>query len=156
MTEYLLSITGFILFSTILTNVLPAGKTSVLIKGIFRLCAYLSFLMPIAKFVENYTNSGEEIFTNYFEKSVIKTDEAFIEYCNEKRILEAEARIEKELKSEYLVDTDVTIVVFCEDNRLQIEKIIIDENDISTEQKEEIVQDFKDKYSVDIQFEKGG
>ncbi len=158
MTNYLLSITGIVLISTVLTNILPIGKTSVLIKNILRLCAYLAVLSPVFDFVNSDLTKNGKFFENYFSESVIKTDEKYIEYCSKKSINETERLIEKQLKEEYLIDTNVTLVVKNESEKdsFKIEKIIVGINDISSEKQGQIKNDFKKEFSVDIEFTKGG
>ncbi|MBE5752677.1 MAG: hypothetical protein E7343_01245 [Clostridiales bacterium] len=158
MTNYLLSVVGIVLISTVLTNILPLGKTTSLIKNILRLCAYLAVLSPIFEFANNGLNNGGNFFENYFSETVINTDESYIEYCSSKSINETERLIENRLKEEYSIDSTVTLVVekVNESADLKIEKIIVEINDISSEKQEEIKMDFKKEFSVDIEFTKGG
>lgn len=158
MSNYLLSVVGIVLISTVLTNILPLGKTTALIKNILRLCAYLAVLSPIFEFLNNDSNASGKFFENYFSETIINTDESYIEYCSSKSINETERLIEKRLKEEYLVDSSVTLVVENENENgdLKIEKIIVEINDISSEKQEEIKIDFKQEFSVDIEFTKGG
>lgn len=158
MSEYLLTITGIVLISTVFSNFLPGGKTCLLIKNILRLCAYLSVLAPIFKIFTDSSNNGDKFFIDYFNENVIKTDNSYIEYCSKKTINTTEEKIEELLKSEYFIQADVQIVGNEKNDfgELKIEKIVVIINDISTEKQEEIRTDFKSKYSVDIEFTKGG
>ena len=158
MSEYLLSITGIVLVSTVFSNFLPSGKTSVLIKNILRLCAYLSVLSPVFNIFTHSLKSEEKFFIDYFNENVIKTDDSYIEYCSEKTIDSTEEKIEELLKSEYFIQADVRIVGNEKNDfgELKIKKIIVITNDISTEKQEEIRTDFNRKYSVNIEFTKGG
>ena len=153
MTEYLLSITGVVILSTVLSNILPTGKTTNLIKGFFRLCAHIVILSPVADFINDYSTKKEEIFKNYFEESVIKTDENYIEYCSEKTVAETERQIEKTLKEDYSISALVKVILAENgDDFFQIEKIVVEVENISTETKSKIEQDFKTQFSVDIEF----
>ena len=157
MTEYLLSVTAIVILSTILSNILPSGKTAGVVKGIFRLCVYLVILSPVVVFINTYSTKNEHFFEKYFDERVIKTSDVYIEYCSEKTVAEAERLIEEKLKEDYSIATCVTVIVSeTTDKILKVEKIVIEVNDISSEKQTEIEQDFKRMFSVDIQFTKGG
>lgn len=158
MVDYILGLTGIVLLSTILTNVLPTGKTAVLIKNIVRLCAYLSILTPAFNFFNKELSSSTKILQDYFSEEVIQTDNSYIQYCSEKTVENVEKVIRERLLTEYSVETTVRLLI--EDSetpaRIKIEKIEIDGSCISTETQSRIKNDFEKEFSVDIEFTKGG
>ena len=159
MAEYLLKITGIVLISTVLTNVLPTGQTSVLIKNIIRLCAYIAVLSPAVDFFSDYLSSDGKNFQNYFAEDVIQTDNSYIQYCSEKTIENAERSLEEYLQTEYSILTNVTVLVDeknSDNSNIKIKNIQIQGADISAEIQEKIGKDFQERFSVDIQFAKGG
>ena len=156
MTEYLLSIIGIVLISTILTNVLPSGKTSALIKNIVRLCLYLVILSPAYEFFQTELSEEEgKIFQNYFSEEVIQTDGAYIDYCSEKSIEETENLLEKKLKTDYEIIASVTLVVSGEevsDSGVKIKTIQIFTENISEEMKNQIKTEFYEEFQVLTEF----
>ena len=92
------------LFSALLTAVLPQGKTSELIKSISRLACLVAILSPILYFF-----AGGELFGNFFEKTVIQTDDDYIRYCSEIRIENAENSLENDLMEQFALSSDVSI-----------------------------------------------
>lgn len=159
MTEYLLKIMGLIIFSVVLTNALPKGKTSVLIKKVVRLCVYLSVIAPAASFFIRITN-GEteafsEIFPNYFSENVIETDEAYIKYCSENSIKNAEAELTKKILDEFGIEASVQLIF--EENELEIEMKIqkiclVFTEDCEATMAEEIKNQLETEYAVPIEF----
>lgn len=153
MTEYLLNIVGIVLISTILTNVTPQGKTSVLIKNILRLCMYLAILSPVGEFFKNQTADGEsKFFQNYFSETVIQTDGDFIQYCSEKSIDEIERALEEKINSDYglvavvalTVEEDLTL-----SNEKEIKSVEISVREISDELKKDIKEDFYAQFQIE-------
>jgi hypothetical protein len=107
---YLLSVIGTILISAFVTAITPDGKTSAVVKAITRLACILVIISPILRFLqmERSTLNAEnrqEIFT----ESVIRTDEAFIQYYQEKRIACVKQSLQEELFDEFAVDCNVTL-----------------------------------------------
>ena len=104
MREYLLSVAGIVLFSSVLLGIVPGGKTAELIKSIARLACLMTILSPIVQFFV----AGKNVEA-IFGESGIQTQSEFIQYCRKERI----AEIEKELKSElsrsfdYIIDVQV-------------------------------------------------
>lgn len=70
MKEYFLSIVAFILICSILTKVLPHGKTKPLLLGAIRLACLSMILVPVGSLFQP-------------EKSVVEIDQAFLEYCSD-------------------------------------------------------------------------
>lgn len=158
MSEYLLTVTGIVLISMILTNFLPCGKTYALIKNVLRLCAYLSILTPIFNFVGKQIKNNSDFFCNYFNENVIEVDTSYIQYVSKKTIAQTEAKLKERLETDYTIE--VNVLIECgetnEFGEVAIEKIIIEGKDISAEIQEKIRTNFEIEYSVEIEFTKGG
>ncbi len=107
MNEYLLSVLGTVLLCSILTAIVPEGKTSSVIKGVARLACVLTIIAPVLYFFET-GNFGENEEENFLE-NVITTDDAFIQYYSEERVRAAEAALCKELQEEYPLTKAVTL-----------------------------------------------
>ena len=96
MSEYLLSVIGIVLFSSVLIAVLPSGKTGEMIRGIARIACVITILSPVVHF---FVDAGK--LDGFFREKGIETEEAFIEYCSKERIEEAEELLKKELSEKY-------------------------------------------------------
>ena len=128
MSEYLLSVIGVVLFSSVLLAILPSGKTSELIKAIARIACLVTILAPIVSFFV-----GRSDFAGIFQESGIELQASFIEYCSEERIAEAEALLKKELKDKYPQVRAVEAIYLIQEEeigsvvaqRLYVEKIIV-------------------------------
>lgn len=96
MNSYLLTVTGTVLFSSIIIAILPSGKTAELIKAIVRTACLAVILSPVADlFGELKKNEG------IFVESSIQAHEDFIEYsCNE-RIKATEKLLKKDLDGRF-------------------------------------------------------
>ncbi len=139
---YLLSIIGTVLLCSILTAVIPDGKTAGVIKGVTRLVCLISIIAPIPYFLgkENlFDRVGEENTKNanaFFPQTVIQTDESFIKYYSELRIQETERLLKAELESRF---GRVLAVTLCwefdgEDETIDADKIRITKILIKTEE----------------------
>ena len=104
MSEYLLSVMGIVLFSSILLAIVPMGKTGELIKGIARMACVVAILSPVVHFFV-----GGEKIEDIFGESGIQTETAFIQYCSEERIDDAENCLLEDLKQTYANVNDVKI-----------------------------------------------
>ncbi|MBQ4052808.1 MAG: hypothetical protein IJD33_00545 [Clostridia bacterium] len=96
MSGYLLSVIGIVLFSSILIAVLPNGKTADMIRGITRIACVITMLSPVVYF---FVDGGN--FDGFFGEKGIETEAAFIQYCSEERIEQAEILLQKELSEKY-------------------------------------------------------
>ncbi len=111
MSGYLLSIVGIVLLSSILSVVLPGGKTVKFIKGITKLCCLAVILAPVLGFFKKAASGDGKInFPFFSSETVIETDGAFIDYCSTKRIENAEAELEKKLKETFSVEVEATLL----------------------------------------------
>lgn len=106
MNGYLLGIIGTVIFSSVLTAILPEGKTSGVVKGVTKLACVITIVSPVLHFFKTW-DIGEGGFEENFSKSVIQTDEAFIQYYSETRIREAENALEKELEKDFGVTAEI-------------------------------------------------
>lgn len=109
MSAYLLAIIGIVLLSSILSVVLPGGKTAKFIKGIAKLCCLAVILAPILSFFRG-NGDGNIKFPFFSSETVIETDDAFIDYCSTKRIENAEAELKKKLEETFSVEVEVTLL----------------------------------------------
>ena len=96
MSEYLLSVIGVVLFSSVLLAVLPNGKTGEMIRGIARIACVITILSPVVYF---FVDAGK--LDGFFKEKGIEAESAFIEYCSKERIEEAEELLKKELSEKY-------------------------------------------------------
>lgn len=103
---YLLSVIGVVLISAVLTTLIPNGRTSNLIKTLTRLACILIIIAPIPAFLKG-EKDNVSVFGDFFQDSVIETDESFIDYYRQLRVQNAEDQLENELLEKY----DVTCAV---------------------------------------------
>lgn len=156
MTEYLMTITGIVLLSTVLTNVLPLGKTSQIIKNVVRLCLYLAILSPIYQFFEKEVfDKNGEIFQNYFDETVIQTDRSYIQYCSEISVENVEKQIEEELLKEYGIQSVVSIKLENDGSDNKIEKIYIQTDFLEETTMKSVETAYESKFLVDIEWIQG-
>ena len=108
---YLVSIIGTILICSILTAILPSGKTSGIIKGIAKLACVISIVAPIPQFMQKETAFDTTTQNNNinFLQSSIKTDKSFIEYYCEMRVKSAEEQLNVEIAEKFDVLANVEI-----------------------------------------------
>lgn len=111
MNGYLLSIIGTVLLCSIITVIIPNGKTAGTVKGIAKLVCVLAIIAPILRFFKtgelDWTTS--KIDENNFSKSVIEIDQDFIQYYSESRVRETERQMETLLKEEFNIETAVSL-----------------------------------------------
>ena len=127
MKEYLLSIIGTVLFSAILTAILPEGKSAGLIKGIARMACTLAIVAPMLQFFQSGTLSliNLEKYDGIFSQTVIDSESAFIHYYSELRIRETENALEWELEETQGIASKVSIQWTNQDEGIYIEKISV-------------------------------
>lgn len=109
MSGYLLGIVGIVLLSSIVSVILPDGKTVRFIKGITKLSCLAVILAPILGFFQG-KGDGKINFPFFSAQTVIETDGAFIDYCSTKRIENAETELEKKLEETFSVRIGVTLL----------------------------------------------
>lgn len=127
MNVYLLSVMGTVLFCSLLTAILPDGKTTNTVKGIAKLTCLLIIISPIFNFLSVFTNSDENSSV-FFEKNGIVEDKEFIMYYQELQIQEATQKLESELEDKFgIVSTVCLIWESVEDNSNVNEKIKINQ-----------------------------
>ena len=110
MSGYLLTVMGTVLLSSILTAIVPDGKTSGLIKSVARLACVVAIVAPILRFFQ--TGSVETLMQNskvFFLETGIESEGGFIQYYSERRVRESESLLKKELESLFTEVKSVTI-----------------------------------------------
>ena len=138
MNAYLLSILGTVLLSTILTAILPNGKTTQLIRMITRLVCILAIISPILSFFKTGSLSLEkEVFSDFFSDSVIEEEASFIEYYSQLRIRETEDALERELFEKYAVEGEVTLTYERVEDKIRITQMCVVLQEM---QEEEVLQ----------------
>lgn len=105
MKEYLLSIGGIVLFSSVLLTILPSGKTTELIKGIARIACLVAILAPVGQFFVEGKN-----FDGIFAESGIELQSSFIEYSSKEKVAEAEKILLKSVKKDFPSVVSVKLV----------------------------------------------
>ena len=112
---YLLAIIGTVLLCSVLTAIVPEGKTTGVIKGVTRLACLLAIISPIPYFLQKENifdklhGENTQNATAFFSENVIQTDERFIKYYSEMRIREAESALVAEIKEKFEVNASVEI-----------------------------------------------
>ena len=167
MSGYVLTVLGTVLLSAVVACVIPNGKTAVLIKSVTKLLCIFAIISPIL----NYFQKGlDGIFEENLNKSVINTDDTYIDYCSKKAIEGAEETLEKRLLDEYGVSASVALnwVYWLGETdeksaigqdlsgyRIRITSIEIslaENTDLETAVKEEIQERFEKDYSCGVYF----
>jgi hypothetical protein len=128
---YLLGVIGTVIFSAVLTAVIPNGKTSGLIKAVARMACVLAIVAPAV----NYLGDGPSFFSHskktqtIFSQSVIEEQSDFIQYYSETRIEETQEMLSKDILQKYGLKTDVSLEWLIEDKGIKITRILVDIND---------------------------
>ena len=118
---YLLGVIGTILLGAFLTAILPEGKTSGIVRAMTRLVCLLVIISPVLNFLNNENGKNEKNFA----KSVIQTDESFIQYYSELRVENAESAIETELLQYFEVACVVSIRWELKNDEIHVQKIFL-------------------------------
>ena len=164
MNGYVLTVMGTVLIASILSVLIPAGKTAGIVKGVTKLACLIVLIAPIPKFLreENVFDAirGESIENtdDFFENNGISPDKSFIEYYCEWRVREAENVLEREVQEkfgveisakfswEYVAETDV--------DGVKITSIYAkSETDMSEKVKTELYAYLTDAYCSEVQIE---
>ena len=108
---YLLSLIGTILLCSIITVIIPNGKTASIIKGVTRLVCLLAIISPIPYFLQNEKGifGNDKNSNGIFSQTVIQTDDAFIKYYCQLRIRETERALANELLEKFNAETEVVL-----------------------------------------------
>lgn len=127
---YLLSLIGTILLCSIITVIIPNGKTASIIKGVTRLVCLLAIISPIPYFLQNektFLNVNDKNSNGIFAQTVIQTDDDFIKYYCQLRIRETERALANELLEKFNAETQVTLawVMDSENGEYDTDKIKI-------------------------------
>ena len=109
MSAYLLSVLGTVIISSILTAVTMEGRTAQMVKGVAKLACLLAIIAPIPALFQRIQQGENADGFNFFEETVIKADNAFIQYYSERRIADTERQLQQEILRLYAVETSVKI-----------------------------------------------
>ncbi len=120
MNEYLLSIMGIVLVSSVLTVIMPSGKMATVVKSGARLSVLLVVVAPLFGFLTSRDWETSDYFSNFYEESVIMTDKEFIDYSRYERIKEAEIAVEKDIQEKYSLTLSVKIEWAEEEEKIRI------------------------------------
>ncbi len=149
MNGYLIAVMGTVLLCAILTSIIPNGKTAGVVKGMAKLACLLAIVSPIPKFL-----SGEKSWDKNLEKSVLQTDETFIQYYSNMRITQAEESLRQELHDKFAVRVAVTVRAKTDTTVLEFETISIEmENDVAEEVKTAMCEYLTKMYCSEVLIE---
>ena len=169
MSAYLLAIIGIVLLSSILSVVLPGGKTAKFIKGIAKLCCLAVILAPVLSFFRE-NGDGKINFPFFSSETVIETDDAFIDYCSTKRVENAEEDFEEKMEELFSVRVEATLLwEYCgavteggedgylsvyEGTEIKITKVLLKdiEGNIDEEVREKMKEHITEKYGCEVEF----
>lgn len=149
--SYLLCIIGTVVIASILTTVVPEGKTTGVIKGMTKLVCLIVIIAPIPQFLQKQTFfemlQGDKTQNSYekFSQSVIQTDDSFIKYYSEMRIRNTEAQLEAELLQKYEVETRVTLAWEYEEYDVKITQITVKTQEIIAEVDKKVMWEYLTK-----------
>lgn len=101
MKAYLLTLTGAILISAVLSILVSDGKMGKFIKGMIKLFVFSVVILPLSVFF------GQKNFS--FSLSEVKTDDGYLKKCSALLSHQDEAEIKKYLKEEYEIEADVIV-----------------------------------------------
>lgn len=128
MSGYLLSVIGTVIFSALITAIMPEGKTSGLIKAVARIVCVLAIVAPVLNFLRTTSTLSlyDKKTQTFFSQSVIDEQEAFIQYYSETRIEQTQSALENEIQENYALETEVCLEWMLEDDRIKITRIVVD------------------------------
>lgn len=111
MKEYLLSVVGIVLISSILLAVIPEGKTTGVIKGTAKMACLLVIVSPVIRYFCEREKIEKKVAIDgiFFQETVIDEDVDFIQYNYEIRVRLIEQALKKELQEVYAIDTEVML-----------------------------------------------
>lgn len=160
---YLLSLIGTILLCSIITVIIPNGKTASIIKGVTRLVCLLAIISPIPYFLQNEKGifANDKNSNGIFSQTVIQTDDDFIKYYCQLRIRETERALTNELLEKFNAETEVVLTwVMDTDNgnydtdKIKIVKITVTMQDKVSEEEQIKMSNYLTKnYCSEVQIE---
>lgn len=152
MTEYLLTVIGVILISSVLNAIVADGKTAGIIKNVTKLACVLVIVAPALTWVKGFSKKDEKASLINFSQTVIQTDENFIQYYSELRIEYAKDSLEQELKTRFQINTDVDIDwSFTVNKEIKIEKIFVGVESADLEFAEKISKYIETEYACEVE-----
>lgn len=160
MNAYVLSVIGTVVFSTILTCIIPEGKTASLIKGIAKTACVAVIVAPILQFFHTgdiptfFYQNVQEIFS----QSGIETNSEFIQYYSETRLKEAQEKLQRELFEKYAIEAKVTLEWIWKEKdgkeEMYIVKIKVSDMEDQTDEKKNEIREYLSKnYCSEVQIE---
>ena len=91
MNSYIFSIIGVVLISSLLTAIIPEGKTTAIVKNMAKLLCLFVIISPILQFFHKTGVAvSKKNYQAILDDSVIELDEEFIKYYSESTILYVE------------------------------------------------------------------
>lgn len=162
MNSYLLTVIGTVLLSSIITAILPEGKTATTIKGVAKLACLLAIIAPILQFFSTGDIKSFQSNSSNFSEFVIQTDDGFIQYYSEKRIMETQEALEREIVELYAQNVDVTLTWMMAERQsgiyfsdeIQIQKIYVRcQNEIDEEVRQKMWEYLTTNYCSEVLIE---
>lgn len=159
---YLLCIIGTVLLSSLLTALLPEGKTSASVKAVAKLICLLAIISPIPRFlqiefffdgIDDTNNKNSE--TN-FSQTVIETDESFIKYYCKIRVENAQKGLQEEILAKFSIGALVTLDWEYQPSNddIKIEKIYVKtESELDGEAKKQMWEYLRKNYCSEVLIE---
>ncbi len=111
MNEYLLTVIGTVLLCSVLTAMIPEGKTSPVIKGIVKLVCILTIISPVFRFLSSgdLKELTDKKSQDFFDGQVIAAEGEYIQYYCEMRVRQTESALEEELKDKFSLQSEVVL-----------------------------------------------
>ena len=156
MNEYLWSIIGTILLSSLLIVILPEGKTKGLIQAIVRLACVLTIVSPVLRYFQSGNTSffEEKNSSPFFSESVIQAEKTFIKYYSDMRVRETESFLKNEISEKFEANTVISLKYEMQDDKIKIVEICVQfQEEVSAENREKIEEYLMKNYCKEVLIE---
>lgn len=159
---YLLCIVGTTLLCSILTAILPEGKTNAFVKGVARLICLIAIVSPLPKFLQKeelfdfFLSDSQENTQQELGETVIQTDENFIHYVSELRVKATESMLEQQVENVFQVECAIQLActISPTDASLLPDKIYLQfASDVEEEQVHLVVEYLRKQYLCEVLIE---
>ena len=159
---YLLCIVGTTLLCSILTAILPEGKTNAIVKGVAKLICLIAIVSPVPRFLQKeeifdfFLFDSQEKTQQELEETVIQTDENFIHYVSELRIKTTESMLEYQVSNTFQVECEIRLActISHTDGSLLPDKIYLQFlGEVEEEKVHLVVEYLKKQYLCEVQIE---
>ena len=159
---YLLCIIATTLLASILTAILPEGKTTGVVKGVTKLVCLLSILSPIPQFLQKqsffdlFKEENTQKTWEDFSQSVIPTDESFIKYFSNMRIRVFEEELSTAIQSKFGVICAVKLDGELDEKtaEIKVKKVVITSfSSLADEEKQAIKRYLEEQNFDEVRFE---